>query len=84
MSKYEPLGQYLERTGDNHVELTFAEIEEILGFTLPDYLYEYPAGWYGTAEASPTHRQKVVWCRHGYQVETIDLTARNVRFRKVR
>jgi len=83
MSKYEPLGKFLERTRKNRVKLTFSEIEEILGFRLPCYLYKYPAGWYGTARASPTHRQKVVWCSYGYQVETVDLVEKKVSFRKI-
>ena len=83
MSKYQPLGKYLQGTGKKYVNLTFFEIEKILGFTLPDYLYKYPAGWYGTAAASPTHRQKVVWCSYGYQVDTLDLQEKKVGFYKV-
>jgi len=83
MSKYEPLGKYLENTRKNNIRLTFKEIETILQFKLPKYLYKYPAGWYGTAEGSPTHRQKVVWCKYGYQVETVDLIELYVVFRKL-
>jgi hypothetical protein len=83
MSKYEPLGKYLKSTGKSRVNLTFAKIESILGFKLPDSLYKYKAVWRGTDEVSKTHVWKVVWCKYGYQVETVDLTARNVIFHKV-
>ena len=82
MSKYEPLGQFLKDSGKETVDLTFKEVEGILGFTLPHYLYKHGAGWYGTAEASPTHRQKAVWCSYGYQVQTVDLNAHTVVFKK--
>ena len=83
MSKYDSLGQYLERNGNNYVNLTFSEIEKVLGFQLPAYLYKYPAGWYGTAEGSPTHKQKAVWCSYGYQVETVNLKEETVVFYKI-
>lgn len=82
-SKYEPLGKYLENVGKSKITLTFSEIEDILGFELPKYLYQYPAGWYGTAEGSPTHRQKAVWNAYGYQVENVDLYRKTVVFYKL-
>ena len=83
MSKYEPLGKYLEKTGENYVSLTFSQIEEILGFELIKSLKKYPVSWYGTAEGSPTHVWKVIWCSYGYQVDTVDLDAQKVTFYKV-
>jgi len=82
MSKYKPLGMYLENCRENIVSLTFAEIESILGFSLPVYMLRHAACWYGTAEASPTHVAKGVWCSHGYQVDTLDLIAKTVAFKK--
>jgi len=84
MSKYEPLGKYLKNNDENNIELTFNKIEKILGFELPDYLYKYPAGWYGTAEASPTHSQKGVWYKYGYRVETVNLKENKVTFCKIK
>ena len=83
VSKYKPLGQYLANKGQDYVDLTFSEIENILGFKLPDYLYKHEAGWYGTAEGSPTHRQKAVWCSYGYQVDTVNIISHNVVFKKL-
>jgi len=82
-SKYEPLGEYLNKNGNNNIELSFDKIEETLNFKLPDYLYNYPAGWYGTPKSNPTHRQKAVWYKYGYKVETVDLKKKIVRFCKI-
>ncbi|MCL2371069.1 MAG: hypothetical protein FWC80_07585 [Firmicutes bacterium] len=84
MSKYEPLGKYLERTGHNQVSLSFSEIENILGFELIESLKKHPMTWYGVAEKSPTHVWKKVWCAYGYEVKTVDLDAKKVVFYKVK
>ena len=78
MSKYEPLGKYLERIGQKRITLEFTEIESILGFDLIDTLRKHPAAWYGTAEKSPTHVLK-----NGYEVETVSLEQEQVAFYKV-
>jgi len=83
MSKYTPLGKYLEKTGQIRITLTFAEIEQIIGGKLPAYLRKWEAGWYGTAGGSPTHYQKKAWCSAGYQVETLELGSEKVVFYKV-
>ena len=83
MSKYDSLGKYLERNNSNRITLTFTELEKILEFKLPNYLRQHEAGWYGTAEGSPTHVQKRVWQSAGYQVETVSLTREIVTFKKV-
>lgn len=82
LCKYEPLGQYLQRKDENRITMTFEQIEGVLGSSLPDYFKQYPAGWYGTAEGSPTHKQKEAWQSHGYIVETVDLNKKEVTFIK--
>jgi hypothetical protein len=82
-SKYEPLGKHLKQNGNNNINLSFNEIENILGFKLPDYLHKHPEGWQGTPEGSPTHRQKAVWYKYGYKVETVDLKNKNIMFCKI-
>ena len=83
MSKYDPLGKYLENSEKNCIKLSFAEIEKIINEKLPNSLYEYPAAWYGTAKGSPTHRWKVVWNNYGYRVDKVDLNEKNVTFIKI-
>ena len=43
--KYQPLYQYLENRYANTVVLTFAQIEDLLGFTLPDSARVHQAWW---------------------------------------
>jgi len=83
MSKYEPLGKYLHKTGQERVVLSFTELERILGFELIDSLQKHEAAWYGTFTASPTHVWKKAWCAWGYQVERVNLTERQVAFYKL-
>jgi len=83
MSKYDALGQYLEKSGQKKVALTFSEIEEILGFELIESLRKHEVAWYGASEKSPTHVWKKVWCSYGYQVDTVSLDNENVVFYKI-
>lgn len=82
MSKYNPLGEYLELQGQNKITLTFSKIEDILGFKLPKSAREYTAWWSGTAEGAK-HVQCEVWCNYGYQVETLNLIDETVIFYKL-
>jgi len=50
---------------------------------IPAYMKKHPAGWYGTAEGSPTHKQKQAWEDHGYTVETVDIPKGEVTFIKL-
>ncbi|MCL2630142.1 MAG: hypothetical protein FWD49_01295 [Firmicutes bacterium] len=83
MSKYQPLGQYLEKSGKEKIELSFSEIERILGFRLIDSLRKHQIAWYGASEKSPTHVWKKVWCSYGYQVDTVSLDDERVVFYKI-
>ena len=82
MSKYEPLGKYLREKNENHITMTFDQIEHVLGFELSNTLKERPQGWYGTADASDTHVWKKIWYDAGYKVETVDFVDKKVRFIK--
>lgn len=45
--KYEPLQDYLMKAQKDIIELSFSEIEKILGFALPYSARTYPAWWSG-------------------------------------
>lgn len=83
MSKYEPMGKYLYKTGQERVVLTFAEFERIVGFEMIESLKKHEAAWYGTFTASPTHVWKKAWCAYGYQVERVSLDEGKVVFYKL-
>lgn len=80
MSKYEPLGQFLAGSKNAVVELTFAEIERIIGAKLPTSAYEYPAFW----SNNPTgHVNARAWVDAGFESEQVDIHHRRVVFRRV-
>lgn len=45
MSVYDPLSRELGRTRAQTIRLTFSEIEEILGRSLPPSAYKFSAWW---------------------------------------
>ena len=44
MSKYEPLTRFLQHQPGGEVRLSFAQIEQLVGFKLPDSAQHEP-GW---------------------------------------
>lgn len=76
MSKYEPLRKHLAQRQGN-APLSFAEIEEILGFSLPRSAYLYPAWW---SNSGGTHVQSAAWQSAGYETRHVDLARHTVQF----
>ena len=83
-NKYEPLGKELAKRNQDCVTLTFAEIENILGESLPTSAYNHLPYWYGDAEKSPPHVQKKAWQKYGYKVKTVNLERKIVTFTKLK
>ena len=77
MSKYTPLKQRLTRSGGAPVQLTFAEIEKILGFPLPRSARRYAAWW---SNSGGSHVQSLAWMEAGYRTQDIKLREESVRF----
>jgi hypothetical protein len=61
------------------VRLSFAEIERILGFSLPPSAYEAQPWWSNTRAG---HSQAVAWLDAGWKTAALDLAARQVSFVK--
>ncbi len=78
MAKYDPLFRHLCTAGDGPVELTFAEIEGLVG-ALPASARRSPA-WWRDAGAETTNPQARAWLNAGRRVERIDLSQQVVRF----
>ncbi len=74
--KYTPIGDYLKKSSEETVELSFEEIEEILGEPLPDSAKTYKAWWYGD-----DHSQTGAWTSVGYTAKP-DFKNEKVFFRK--
>ncbi len=80
MSKYEPLRHYLEGRATQMVPMTFAEIEKVLGFKLPES-QRYPAWW----SNNPTNNVMTnEWLAAGFKTEQVDIEGRKLVFRRTR
>lgn len=77
MSKYQPLKHFLWSYGQEHINMTFSEIEELLGVKLPQSAYKYNPWW-----ANGGHSQAYAWLDAGYRTERINLIEQTVSFYK--
>lgn len=77
MSKYSSLRRHLEREAGPSVEMTFDEIDDVVG-GLPASARRYSAWW--SNEGEGTHVQARAWMDAGWCVAKVNLTAERVRF----
>jgi len=80
VGKYEQLRDHLKGEREELIRLTFSEIEEILGFSLPKSAYEYRAWW---ANDGNHVQARDGWISAGYNSEAVDLDNHRVSFRRV-
>ena len=66
--KYYPLERYLSIQNNNRIELTFSDIEKIIGDTLPPFAHKYLAWW-----ANGGHIQAYAWLNAGWRVDEVKL-----------
>ncbi len=67
MSKYDPLWEYVGRSGSESLKLTFAEIQSIAGIPIDHSFLKYKKELAG----------------YGYQVEKISMKEQTVLFRAI-
>ena len=68
--KYKGLAEYLYQNWEKKIELTYKEIENILGFPLPNTAYNLPQSYWANTE---THSYaKGSWLAVGYKAKVID------------
>jgi hypothetical protein len=79
VSKYSALRRQLEREASPSVEMTFDEVDDLVG-GLPASARRYSAWW--SNEREGRHVQARAWMDAGWRVENVDLTAETVRFTK--
>lgn len=77
MGKYTPLGQFLATADKENIDISFAEIESLLGFPLPTSAYTHRPWW-----ANGGHSQASAWLNAGYKVAQVDLGMQKVHFRR--
>lgn len=74
MQKYCALGDYLVKQCEVSVSLTFEQVEQILGLSLPRSAYAHRAWWANTL----SHPQAKSWLRVGWKVSNVNLEKKNV------
>jgi hypothetical protein len=82
LRKYKPLQAHLERRRGRPEMLTFEDIEEIIGKTLPMSAIKHRSFWSNDnrEENSASH----AWTRAGYRVAYLDREQKVVRFERTR
>jgi hypothetical protein len=82
LSRYQPLADFLASQKANEWLATFADIEERLGFRLPESAYKYPAWW--ANQSNGGHSQTRGWRSVGWRTTALDLDRKRVRFERER
>lgn len=79
-NKYRNLQKWLENNSNERITLSFAEIEEILGFDLPESAKTYTAWW-----ANDSHHSQAVWLNAGYKTlgPSAAILSKRITFEKV-
>ena len=80
VGKYTPLENYLrELVTEREVNLTFVQIEKIIGSALPESAHEL--SWW-QHETEGNHVNKRAWANAGWKVAEVDLKKKRARFVK--
>jgi len=82
-SRYAPLAIWLQNhpPDDNSTQLTFEQVEEIIGGELPKSAYSHRAWW---ANDSVGHVQSQQWLEVGWKVNSINMSEKVVRFARIK
>jgi hypothetical protein len=79
--EYLLLYKYLRDRFADRVVLTFEEIEDLLGFPLPEPARQQPEWWAGTGHASLLSAQADSWTS-ARRTATVNMSAQNVLFER--
>lgn len=79
MGKYDRLGAYLRNQGLETIPMTFAEIERVVGTTLPES-QKHQAWW---SNSTSNNVMTKVWLSAGYQTAQVDVAARKLVFKRM-
>lgn len=75
MSKYLNLTLHLAQLDGHEWEASFEEIEDVLGFPLPESAWQYPAWW-----ANQGRAQSLAWQSAGWQTSAVDIAGGRLKF----
>lgn len=82
MAGYDRLAEFLASHKGDNWDASFAEIERVLGRTLPPSASRYPAWW--ANQSGGGHSQTRGWRSVGWKTAALDLERRRVRFERER
>ena len=82
--KYLPIATFLmgRRSVSAEIQLTFAEIENLLRANLPKAARTYRA-WWANERGKSRHVQANAWMAVGWRVFSVDLKTESVTFREI-
>lgn len=69
MGKFDPLKKYLANCGKEEIIMTFADIERIIGFSLPASSVNHAEWWANESNNSSRHSHAKAWYSAGYKVK---------------
>jgi len=81
MSKYDRFGVYLSAQGGRCHNMTFGQMERVLGFSLPASARKHGGWWTNLADGS--HSQALAWLGAGWRVWRADLVGERVEFERI-
>lgn len=76
--KYHRLAAWLARQKTDRLDVTFAEVEEVLGFPLPPSCRRYPPHWYGYDGSAVARAISDA----GWKARNADITQERVTFER--
>ena len=79
MGKYDPLTGYLKQQFAAEVPMTFEEMAQIIGGTLPASAYTHRSWW---ANESVGHVHATAWLEAGFEAVQVDLAGKTLVFRR--
>jgi hypothetical protein len=82
MSKYSPFSEHLQELAEDEVRLSFADIERIIGTTLPRSAQVHHA-WWANSRTDDSHIWSHLWLRAGWERGEYSLPERWVTFRRM-
>jgi hypothetical protein len=77
MGKYEPLQSYLAAERAEEVPMTFAEIERVIGQSLPPAAFNHRPWWSNNPSNNVMTK---AWLNAGYKTERVDMDGRKLIF----
>lgn len=78
VAKYDPLFEHLCRAADAPLDMSFDEIEALVGVLPPSAVRSQ--GWWTNQPGGSRKVQTSAWLNAGREVERVDRQARRVRF----